>query len=232
MRDPTHSYALFDELQERIRRMDTSTRADLTLVHDSLSSVTTDDEARLDEPASLAALEEQSHPAWLSQLQLSDRAFALAKEGITGPALASALTAFNATLCPPVDTLGVQLAIETGELEAQAHTASPAPTLDQAIATQDVGALYACLRELVELHTVSPLSYALKKSEIKTAFGKAVNMNDLEHAVCEERRKRDMAQRGEKRDVADVAKQWAREHRDDWAYDGRAKLWRHWNGQY
>ena len=84
----------------------------------------------------------------------------------------------------------------------------------------------------MELHEVSPISYALKKSEIKAAFGKAINMNDLEHAVCEERRKRDMAQHGEKVDVADVAKQWAREHHSDWAYDGRAKLWRHWNGQY
>src|SRR5207248_4901373 len=64
------------------------------------------------------------------------------------------------------------------------------------------------------------------------AFGKVVNMNDLEHAVCEERRKRDMEQTGEKVDVADVAKQWAREHRHVWTYDGRAKLWRHWNGCY
>ena len=178
--------------------MDTISRADLTLVHDSLSSVTTNDEAPLDDPPSLAALEEQSHPAWLSQLQLYDRAFALAKEGITGPALACALTAFNATLCPPVDTLGVQLAIETGELEAQAHAATPQPTLEQAIATQDVAALYACLPQMVELHTVSPISYALKKSEIKTAFGKAINLNDLERAVCEERRKRDQEQRSEK----------------------------------
>jgi phage/plasmid-associated DNA primase len=84
----------------------------------------------------------------------------------------------------------------------------------------------------VELHTVSPISYALKKSEIKEAFGKAINLNDLERAVCEERRKRDQEQKGEKLDVADVAKQWAREHRNDWAYDGRARLWRHWNGCY
>src|SRR2546421_149350 len=115
-------------------------------------------------------------------------------------------------------------------------TASICPTNEDEppslIATQDVAALYACLPQLVELHEVSPLSYALKKSEIKATFGKAINMNDLEHAVCEERRKRDMAQKGDKLDVADVAKQWAREHRDDWAYDGRAKLWRHWNGCY
>src|SRR5579884_1733456 len=214
--------------------METTTRTDLTLAHDTGLISTRGDEARLDEPASLVALEEQSHPAWLSQLQLYDRAFALAKEGISGPALASALTAFNATLCPPVDTLGLSLAIETGELQAQsqAHPATPAPTLDQAIATQDVAALYACLPQLVELHEVSPISYALKKSEIKAAFGKAINMNDLEHAVSEERRKREQEQRGEKLDVADVAKQWAREHRTDWAYDGRAKVWRHWNGQY
>src|SRR5205823_6623982 len=116
--------------------------------------------------------------------------------------------------------------------EAQAHAATPQPTLDQAIATQDVAALYACLPQLVELHRISPLSYALKKSEIKAVFGKAINMNDLERAVCEERRKRDVAQKGDKLDVADVARQWAREHHHDWAYDGRAKLWRHWNGCY
>ncbi len=192
-------------------------------------------EACLDDPPSPSLeADQEEHPAWLSQLQLYDRAFALAKEGITGPALATALTAFNATLCPPIDTLGLSLAIETGELQAQsqAHPATPQPTLDQAIATQDVAALYACLSQLVELHDVSPLSYALKKREIKAAFGKAINMNDLEHAVCEERRKREHEQRGEKRDVADVARQWAREHRTDWAYDGRARVWRHWNGCY
>jgi hypothetical protein len=189
-------------------------------------------EACLEDPASFNAHEDQEHPAWLSQIQLYDRAFALGSQGISGPALASALTQFTATLCPPVDSIGLELASFDGELEAQAHGAVPAPTLEQAIATKDVTALYACLPQLVELHTVSPISYALKKSEIKEAFGKAINLNDLERAVCEERRKREQEQRGEKLDVADVAKQWARDHRDDWAYDARAKLWRHWNGYY
>src|SRR5437764_1374902 len=158
--------------------MDTISGTDLTLAHTTAPISTIGDEAPLDEPPSLVALQEQSEGAWLSQLQLYDRAFVLAKDGIIGPTLACALAAFNATLCPPVDTLGVQLAIETGELEAQAHAASPAPTLEQALATQDVQALYACLPQLVELHMVSPLSYALKKSEIKAALGKAINMND------------------------------------------------------
>ena len=71
-----------------------------------------------------------------------------------------------------------------------------------------------------------------KKSEIKAAFGKAINLNDLERAVCEERRKREQELRSEKLDVADVTRHWAREHRNDWAYDGRAKLWQHWNRCY
>src|SRR5437764_2269903 len=149
-------------------RMETISVAS-SLALQTVESITAD-EARLDDPPSPSLEADQEHPSWLSQLQLYDRAFALAQEGITGPALATALTAFNATLCPPVDTLGVQLAIETGELEVQTHAATPQPTLDQAIATQDVQALYACLPQLVELHTVSPLSYALKKSEIKAAF--------------------------------------------------------------
>jgi hypothetical protein len=124
----------------------------------------------------LAAQEDPEHHAWLSQIQLYDRAFALGSQGISGPDLASALTQFNATLCPPVDTIGLDLAIEAGELEVQAPTVTPQPTLDQAIATQDMAALYACLPQLVELHTVSPIGYALKKSEIKEAFGPAVQL--------------------------------------------------------
>src|SRR5207248_570361 len=73
-------------------RMQTTTRTHLALAHDTVLISTRGDEARLDEPASLLAMEEQSHPAWLSQLQLYDRAFALAQDGITGPALATALT--------------------------------------------------------------------------------------------------------------------------------------------
>jgi hypothetical protein len=207
-------------------RMDTISVAPSTV--ESITAI----EAYLEDPASFNAHEDQGHPAWLSQIQLYDRAFALGSQGVSGPELATALTAFNATLCPPVDSIGLSLAIEAGELEAQAHAPAPAPTLEQAIATKDVAALYACLPHLVELHTVSPISYALKKSEIKEAFGKAVNMNDLERAVCEERRKRDQELRGDKLDVADVAKQWARERCHDWAYDARAKLWRHWNGCY
>jgi hypothetical protein len=211
-------------------RMDTITVAS-SLALQTIESITAD-EACLDHSVSPCSMEDQEQPAWLSQIQLYDRAFALGSQGICGPDLATALTAFNATLCPPVDSIELELAIEAGELEAQAHTTVPAPTLEQAIATKDVAALYACLPQLVELHTVSPISYALKKSEIKEAFVKAVNLNDLERAVCEERRKRDMAQRRDKLDVADVAKRWAREHRYDWAYDGGAKLWRHWNGCY
>ena len=101
----------------------------ISLAPSTVESITID-EACPDDPPSLRPQEDQEHPAWLSQLQLYDRAFALAKEGITGPALATALTAFNATLCPPVDTLGLQLAIEAGELEAQAHATTPALTLD------------------------------------------------------------------------------------------------------
>src|SRR5690348_4278199 len=69
-----------------------------------------------DEPASLMALQEQSEATWLSQLHLCVRAFALPKEGICGPAVASALTAFNSSRCPPVDTLVRSLATATGEL--------------------------------------------------------------------------------------------------------------------
>ena len=66
-------------------RMDTISLAPLTV------ESSTTGEACLDHPPSLSAQQDQEHPVWLSQLQLYDRAFALAQEGITGPALATAL---------------------------------------------------------------------------------------------------------------------------------------------
>ena len=56
--------------------MDTSTCTEPTRTHNTAPICTTNE----DEPPSLVDLEEQSQVIWLSQLQLYNRAFALAKE--------------------------------------------------------------------------------------------------------------------------------------------------------
>jgi len=118
------------------------------------------------------------------------------------------------------------------EPTATDEAVEPTPAaLDQAIANTDVKGLYANVGVLVSLRQNDAVGYIFKKEAIKAAFGKTVNMNDLERLVGEQQRKAAKEERGEKLDVAEVAKYWTMAHRQDWAYDAKLKLWRHWNGQ-
>ena len=104
--------------------------------------------------------------------------------------------------------------------------------VDQAIAAKDVKALYVTMPALIELRASSAVAWSLKKTEIKEAFGKEINMNDLERAVATEQRKMEQALREDEPDIADIARDWAYINRDSWAYDAKNKVWRRYNGSY
>lgn len=82
------------------------------------------------------------------------------------------------------------------------------------------------------LALLSGAEYGIALEQIKEKFGKRVNLNDLKHAVKDELRQIKVEADGEKRDVADIARDWASSHRDAWAYDTVYDVWRMWNGSY
>ncbi len=198
----------------------------------------------------------------LSRILLYQQAFSLFDQGLSGQACYETLVQFNATLQPPGDDTDLRLVLEgagyplgddglplaefvppiaisfpnaqTVATPTESTAALPLTSerLHQAIADKDIKALYDCVPLLVELRMASAIDYALQKDEIKTAFGKAINLNDLERAVSAEQRRLRQQLENKKLDIADVARGWATTHRQDWGYDPRIKTWRHWNGQY
>lgn len=104
--------------------------------------------------------------------------------------------------------------------------------IDRIIASADLQALYAHMDALVAIRSRSAVEWSLKKAEIKKTFGKGINLNDLERAVAAEQRKQEQFVAEEEPDVADIARDWAYTQREEWAYDKRAKVWRHYNGTF
>jgi len=107
----------------------------------------------------------------------------------------------------------------------------PLAPLQSAIAKIDDKVLFsaACIGVLADLKRRDLVSYGVYWQEIRQAFKKKINLRVLETVVTAEKRKQDVAERGEKKDVADVAREWASEYRHEWAYDEEYDVWRFWN---
>lgn len=101
--------------------------------------------------------------------------------------------------------------------------------IQEAIDTNNVKELFKIAPLLAQL---APVEWGIVKQEIKERYDKQVNMNDLVSAVKYEQRKIKLQQDGAKKDVADIAREWASSHRDEWAYDLDIDVWRAWNGAY
>lgn len=145
-------------------------------------------------------------------------------EGLTGKQLQAKLEEINKDFDPPVD--------QDFLLELVARYPDKEPEVDPiqlAIASGDVKELFNVAPLLAQL---TPVLYGIWIQEIKEKYGKQVNLNHLEHAVKDEQRRIKLKEEGEKKDVADIARDWASTHRDDWAYDIVYDVWRVWNGVY
>jgi putative DNA primase/helicase len=101
--------------------------------------------------------------------------------------------------------------------------------IEAAIDSDDVTQLFRIAPILAQL---TPLEWGVIKQQIKERYEKRVNLNDLVSAVKDEQRRAKLKEEGEKRDVADIARDWASSHREDWAYDAVYDVWRMWNGAY
>lgn len=104
-----------------------------------------------------------------------------------------------------------------------------ADPIEAAIDSDDVQEIFKIAPALAQL---TPLEWGIIKQQIKERYGKRINMNDLVSAVKDEQRRAKIREEGEKRDVADIARDWASLHREDWAYDAIYEVWRRWNGSY
>ena len=92
--------------------------------------------------------------------------------------------------------------------------------------------LYACIEWLGNLKWRVPVQFALKKIGIKNAFGKSLNLRDLNSVVTAEARRQEQLAAGTKPDIAHVAMQWAHSHHHQWAYDILTYTWYQWAGSH
>jgi phage/plasmid-associated DNA primase len=182
-------------------------------------------------------------------LAIVNRAEQLARAGTKEEAIYADLAAFNTERCEGLvseSELRAQARINVeingpGSYQVTLRTSSPpkdepdqlAP-LKAAIAKKDNKALLdaACVSILATLKREIPLQFAIYWEEIRDAFKKSISLRNLEAAVTAEKRRQDVVLRGQKKDVADVAREWATEYRDAWAYDEAYGVWRFWNGTH
>ena len=92
--------------------------------------------------------------------------------------------------------------------------------------------LYACIEWLGNLKWLTPVQFALKKIDIKNAFGKTLNIRDLISVVTAEARRQAQLASRKKLDIAHVAIQWAHTHHDQWGYDIVSHTWYQWAGSH
>jgi phage/plasmid-associated DNA primase len=191
-------------------------------------------------------LEEQSRNALYESVNI------LTYKGVKGDAMLLELLKVNLQLPRPVPLQELPIIADynyseenfledytrvANMLEEAARPPEPTPIptkidIDRIIASADLQTLYAHVDELVAIRARSPIEWSLKKEQIKKAFGKGINLNDLERVVAGEQRKQEQQVSEDEPDVADIARDWAYTQREEWAYDMRAKVWRHWNGLF
>ena len=156
-----------------------------------------------------------------SRTMLESCLYTLAADGLAGKALQAKLEEANKDFGPPVD--------QDFLLDLVSRYPDKINPIDIAITSGDVKELFNVAPLLAQL---TPLQWGIIKQQIKEQYGKQVNMNDLSHAVKDEQRRIKLQEEGAQRDVADIARDWASEHRDTWAYDTVYDVWRVWNGAY
>lgn len=112
---------------------------------------------------------------------------------------------------------------------------SPTLTLEEqcalftkALAERSESLLYQCIEWLASLKRLDPVTYVRKKIELKTAFGPSFNLRDFLSVLQAEFRRQEQAIRKPKPDIAVVAIEWAKTHRDSWAYDIESHTWYIW----
>lgn len=109
--------------------------------------------------------------------------------------------------------------------------ASTQPYSEAITSTLDSDDPIAVMRLAPIMATLTPLEWGILKAEIKQHFGKRINLNDLERSVNAERRLLKLKEEGEKKDIADIAHEWAMTHRDSWGYDREYEVFRCYNGE-
>jgi P4 family phage/plasmid primase-like protien len=165
----------------------------------------------------------QTDPQQFSRTMLEAALFTQC-DGLTGKKLQAKLEEINNGFDTPAD--------QEYLLELVARYPDKEPEINPielAIASDDVKELFNVAPLLALL---TPLEWGIIKQEIKERYGKKVNLNDLAAAVKGEQRRIKLQQEGLTKDVADIARDWASSHRDDWAYDTVYDVWRVWNGAY
>lgn len=123
----------------------------------------------------------------------------------------------------------ISQAIPSGDLELhENNTDKEQPTLDQAIAQKDLTALFRSCSILAQL---SRAEYAIYKKQIKDAFGKDINLNDLDAAVNEKKQLSTPDNNGTF-DADSVALIFKERHFENWRFDVEGPTWREWVGTH
>jgi phage/plasmid-associated DNA primase len=104
--------------------------------------------------------------------------------------------------------------------------------LDQVIEEKDVKTLLS--KDIITiLAQVDKLQYAVYKQQIRENFGRLVNLNDLNAAVNEQRKKVSAnSTLDERKDLDSVAQLFHDRHMEEWSYDPQQQAWLQWNGKY
>jgi hypothetical protein len=153
-----------------------------------------------------------------SEAMLSGWIHCYIADGYAGKALQAKLEEVNKGFDPPVSQEFL-LALVKPYLKEEPMV-SP---IESALASNDAREIFKVVPLLAQL---PPLEMGLIKQKIKEQYGRHVNMNDLSRAIKDEQRKRKIREEGIIKDIADIAKEWAGEHRDTWGYDDVYEVWR------
>ena len=112
----------------------------------------------------------------------------------------------------------------TGYDTSDEHTVDAA-IIDKAIEDKDIDALFDVVSQIAQL---SLADYGKYKARIKEAFGKNINLNDLEKAVNAERKKLLGIDTNNQLDLDYVASIFTERYQDTWGYDTNLQLWKKW----
>ena len=103
--------------------------------------------------------------------------------------------------------------------------------VDQAIESEDFSALLKS-NSVIILAQLNRAEYALYKDKIREAFGKRVNLNDLNAAVSEARKILEEATQPDKPSLDVIADDFADNHKDDWGFNALSSAWSQWTGTH
>jgi P4 family phage/plasmid primase-like protien len=156
-------------------------------------------------------------------------------EGLTGQKLQAKLEEINTSFEIPVEQEFIdELVSRYPDKEVVSPTDTPIQLLQKIIATGDPKELLTdeTINFLAVLKTLNPIAFTLNMGEIKEAFGKKINLVHFNASIKHAQRVKLQEEKDAVPDIADIALEWSREHRQYWGYDTNYDVWRVWNGTY